>query len=72
VFTQAAHSTKEDLELVVDKAMKPLKLGENSATEKHLLNKIQKNYTLEYIATVETIDNGKPFEKQWQLISHWH
>lgn len=63
VFTQAAHSTKEDLDLAVDSAHKAFQTwGKTSATERSiLLNKIAQvmEDNLEYIATVETIDNGK-------------
>lgn len=63
VFTQAAHSTKEDLELAVDHAHEAFQTwGKTSSTERsNLLNKIAQviEDNLEYIATVETIDNGK-------------
>ena len=63
VFTQAAHSTKEDLELAVDAAEKAFQTwGKTSATERSIiLNKIADRIeqNLEYIAAVETIDNGK-------------
>lgn len=63
VFTQAAHSSKEDLELAVDAAHEAFKTwGKTSATERSIiLNKIADRIeaNLEYIATVETIDNGK-------------
>ena len=63
VFTQAAHSTKEDLELAVDAAHKAFQTwGKTSATERSIiLNKIADRIeqNLEYIAAVETIDNGK-------------
>ncbi|MCA5006701.1 aldehyde dehydrogenase family protein [Sphingobacterium bovistauri] len=63
VFTQAAHSTKEDLELAVNAAEKAFQTwGKTSATERSIiLNKIADRIeqNLEYIATVETIDNGK-------------
>lgn len=63
VFTQVAHSTKEDLELAVDTASKAFETwGKTSATERSIIlnkiaDRIEKN--LEYIATVETVDNGK-------------
>lgn len=62
-FTQAAHSSEEDLILAIDAAEKAFESwGKTSATYRsNLLNKIadtiEKN--LEYLATVETIDNGK-------------
>jgi len=63
VFTQAAHSTKDDLELAVNAAHEAFKTwGKTSSTERsNLLNKIAQviEDNLEYIATVETIDNGK-------------
>lgn len=63
VFTQAAHSSKEDLELAVDTAYNAFETwGKTSATERsNLLNKIAQKIedNLEYIATVETVDNGK-------------
>lgn len=63
VFTQAAHSTKEDLELAVDHAHDAFQTwGKTSATERsNLLNKIAQviEDNLQYIATVETVDNGK-------------
>jgi aldehyde dehydrogenase len=63
VFTQAAHSSKEDVALAVDKAHEAFQTwGKTSATERSLLlNKIAQvmEDNLAYIATVETIDNGK-------------
>lgn len=63
VFTQAAHSTKEDLTLAIDAADEAFKTwGKTSVTERSMiLNKIAQviEDNLEYIATVETIDNGK-------------
>lgn len=63
VFTQAAHSTKEDLELAVDNAYEAFQTwGKTSSTERsNLLNKIAQviEDNLQYIATVETVDNGK-------------
>lgn len=63
VFTQAAHSTKEDLDLAVDAAAKAFETwSKTSATERSLiLNKIADRIeeNLEYMAAVETIDNGK-------------
>lgn len=62
-FTKAAHSTAEDIELAVDAAHEAFKTwGKTSATERSIiLNKIADRIeeNLEYIATVETIDNGK-------------
>lgn len=63
VFTKVAHSTKEDLELAVNAADKAFKTwGKTSATERSIiLNKIadRMEQNLDYLATVETIDNGK-------------
>jgi len=63
VFTKVAHSTKEDLELAVNAADKAFKTwGKTSATELSIiLNKIadRMEQNLDYLATVETIDNGK-------------
>lgn len=63
VFTKAAHSSQEDLELSVNAASAAFKTwGKTSATERSIiLNKIAQRMedNLEYLATVETIDNGK-------------
>jgi len=63
VFTQAAHSNKEDLEAAVNAATEAFKTWKDtSPTERSIiLNKIadRMEQNLEYIATVETIDNGK-------------
>ncbi|HLT86689.1 MAG TPA: aldehyde dehydrogenase family protein [Sphingobacterium sp.] len=63
VFTQVAHSTKEDLDLAVDAAAKAFETwSKTSATERSIiLNKIadRMEENLEYLAAVETIDNGK-------------
>jgi len=63
VFTKAAHSSKEDLDLAVSTAHEAFKTwGKTSATERsNILNKIAQRIedNLEYLATVETIDNGK-------------
>ncbi|MDE5489219.1 aldehyde dehydrogenase [Elizabethkingia meningoseptica] len=62
-FTQVAHSTKEDIALAVDTAYEAFKSWKNtSATERSImLNKIADRIeqNLEYIASVETVDNGK-------------
>ncbi|QCX54225.1 aldehyde dehydrogenase family protein [Elizabethkingia sp. JS20170427COW] len=62
-FTQAAHSSEEDLILAIDAAEKAFESwGKTSATYRsNLLNKIADTIEkkLEYLATVETIDNGK-------------
>lgn len=67
VFTQAAHSTKEDLEIAVDAAHEAFKTwGKTSVTERSiLLNKIADviENNLAYIAAVETVDNGKPIRE---------
>lgn len=63
VFTEVAHSTKEDLELAVDAAAKAFETwSKTSAMERSIiLNKIADRIeeNLEYLAAVETIDNGK-------------
>lgn len=63
VFTKAAHSSPEDLELAVNAASEAFKTwSKTSATERSIiLNKIAQRMedNLEYLATVETIDNGK-------------
>ena len=63
VFTKAAHSSPEDLELAVNAAAEAFKTwSKTSATERSIiLNKIAQRMeeNLEYLATVETIDNGK-------------
>ena len=63
VFTRAAHSTKVDIDLAVDTAYDAFQTwGKTSVTERSIfLNKIAQviEDNLEYIATVETIDNGK-------------
>jgi aldehyde dehydrogenase len=63
VFTKVAHSSKEDLELAVDAAHRAFATwSKTSATERSIiLNKIADRLeaNLEYLAVVETIDNGK-------------
>ncbi|RDI50242.1 aldehyde dehydrogenase family protein [Flavobacterium glaciei] len=63
VYTRAAHSTKVDIDLAVDVAYEAFQTwGKTSVTERsNLLNKIAQvmEDNLEYLATVETIDNGK-------------
>jgi len=63
VFTQAARSSKEDIDLALDAAHKAFKTwSKTSATERsNLLLKIAQKIedNLEYLAIVETIDNGK-------------
>jgi aldehyde dehydrogenase len=67
VFTQAAHSSKEDLELAVDAAHKAFETwGKTSVTERSiLLNKIAQvlEDNLAYLAAVEAVDNGKPIRE---------
>lgn len=62
-FTKAAHSSSEDLELAVNAAAEAFKTwSKTSSTERSIiLNKIAQRMedNLEYLATVETIDNGK-------------
>ncbi|MFN4027061.1 MAG: aldehyde dehydrogenase family protein [Flavobacterium sp.] len=63
VFTKAAHSNKEDLTLAVDAAHEAFKTwGKVSVTDRsNMLIKIAQvmEDNLEYLAAVETIDNGK-------------
>ncbi|MNK01803.1 Acetaldehyde dehydrogenase 2 [compost metagenome] len=63
VFTKAARSTKEDIELALDAAHKAFETwGKSSVAERsRVLNKIADimEANLEYLAAVETIDNGK-------------
>ncbi|NMH26925.1 aldehyde dehydrogenase family protein [Flavobacterium silvaticum] len=63
VFTKAARSNKEDVEKAIDAAHEAFKTWSvTSATYRsNLLNKIADRIeeNLEYLATVETIDNGK-------------
>ncbi len=63
VFTKVAHSSKEDLDLAVEAGAKAfITWSKTSATERSIiLNKIADRLeeNLEYLATVETIDNGK-------------
>lgn len=63
VFTKAARSTKEDIELALDAAHKAFETwGKSSVAERsRVLNKIADimEENLEYLAAVETIDNGK-------------
>ncbi|NEM99059.1 aldehyde dehydrogenase family protein [Pontibacter burrus] len=67
VFAQAARSTKEDVELALDAAHEAFqKWGKTSPTERsNTLLKIAQiiEDNLEYLATLETIDNGKPIRE---------
>lgn len=67
VFTQAAHSSKEDLELAVDAAHAAFETwGKTSVAERSiLLNKIAQvlEDNLAYLAAVEAVDNGKPIRE---------
>ncbi|MHC5309427.1 aldehyde dehydrogenase family protein [Myroides sp. LJL116] len=66
-FAEVAHSSEEDLTLAVDAAEKAFETwSKTSAAERSaVLNKIADRMQehLEYIATVETIDNGKPIRE---------
>jgi aldehyde dehydrogenase len=66
-FTQAARSTAEDIELALDAAHEAFKTwSRTSVTERsNLLLKIADimEQNLEYLAKVETIDNGKPIRE---------
>ncbi len=63
VFTKVPHSSKEDIELAVNAASKAFESwSKTSATERsNILYKIadRLEQNLEYLAVVETIDNGK-------------
>ncbi|MDN3549268.1 aldehyde dehydrogenase family protein [Mucilaginibacter aquaedulcis] len=63
VFTQAARSTKEDVDAAVDAATEAFKTWSKTSatTRSNLLLKIAQviEDNLAYLATVETIDNGK-------------
>ncbi|GGG13171.1 aldehyde dehydrogenase family protein [Pontibacter amylolyticus] len=67
VFAQAARSTKEDVELALDAAHKAFpKWSKTSAKDRsntllRVAQTIEDN--LEYLATVDTIDNGKPIRE---------
>lgn len=67
VFTRAARSKKEDVELAVDAALKAFTTwGKSAATYRsNILLKIAQviEDNLPYLATVETIDNGKPIRE---------
>ncbi|MCL7763776.1 aldehyde dehydrogenase [Polaribacter sp. Z014] len=67
VFTQAARSTEEDINLALDAAHEAFPTWSNtSATERSnaLLKMAQvMEDNLEYLATLETIDNGKPIRE---------
>lgn len=63
VFTQAARSGKADIDLALDAAHEAFKTWSKSsaATRSNLLLKIAQimEDNLEYLATIETVDNGK-------------
>ncbi len=67
VFTQAARSKKEDIDLAIDAAHKAfVKWSRSSATERsNILTRIAQviEDNKEYLATIETIDNGKPIRE---------
>ncbi len=64
VMTQVAHSNEKDLDIAIEAAYQAFQTwGKTSATERSkILNKIADRIeeNLEYIASVETVDNGKP------------
>ena len=68
VFTQAAHSGKEDLELAVEAAYEALRPWQKMSVAERsiLLNKIAKKIedNIEYIKTVQTLDNSKLIHKK--------
>ena len=67
VFTQAARSTQEDIDLALDAAHKAFpSWSTTSVTDRsNMLLKIAQvmEDNLEYLATLETIDNGKPIRE---------
>ncbi|HRM11799.1 MAG TPA: aldehyde dehydrogenase family protein, partial [Flavobacterium sp.] len=67
VFTQAARSTQEDIDLALDAAHEAFPAwSTSSATERsNALLKIAQvmEDNFEYLATLETIDNGKPIRE---------
>ncbi len=67
VFTQAARSKKEDIELAIDAALAAFQTWSKTAvaTRSNILLKIAQviEDNLDYLATVETIDNGKPIRE---------
>jgi aldehyde dehydrogenase (NAD+)/aldehyde dehydrogenase len=67
VFTQAARSTQEDIDLALDAAHKAFPTwSTTSVTDRsNMLLKIAQvmEDNLEYLATLETIDNGKPIRE---------
>jgi aldehyde dehydrogenase len=67
VFTQAAHSSKDDLDLAVNAAHTAFQSwGKTSVTERSIiLNKIAQvlEDNLDYLAVVEAVDNGKPIRE---------
>jgi len=67
VFTQAARSTQEDIDLALDAAHEAFpSWSTSSATERsNALLKIAQvmEDNFEYLATLETIDNGKPIRE---------
>ncbi len=67
VFTKAAKSTAEDIDLALDAAHEAFKTwGKTSVTERsNILLKVAQRIedNLEFLATVETIDNGKPIRE---------
>jgi len=68
VFTQAAQSGKEDLELAVEAAYDALRPWQKMSVAKRsiLLNKIAKKIedNIEYIKTVQTLDNSELIHKK--------
>ncbi|MFO7719863.1 MAG: aldehyde dehydrogenase family protein [Gillisia sp.] len=67
VFTKAARSTQEDIDLALDAAHQAFPTwSKTSATERsNMLLRIAQvmEDNLEYLATLETIDNGKPIRE---------
>jgi len=67
VFTKAARSTKEDVDLALDAAHLAFKTWSKTSptTRSNILNKIADRIeaNLPHLAVVETIDNGKPIRE---------
>jgi aldehyde dehydrogenase (NAD+)/aldehyde dehydrogenase len=64
-FTQAARSTQEDIDLALDAAHEAFPSWSTTSERSNMLLKIAQvmEDNLEYLATLETIDNGKPIRE---------
>jgi aldehyde dehydrogenase len=67
IFAQAARSTKEDVELALDAAHKAFPVWSKTSAQGRSNTLLRVAQTiednLEYLATVDTIDNGKPIRE---------